>query len=313
MIHRLPSEVAPWLWPAFIGGVLLLLFFDLVVLRRKHQDMNTKQALLWSAFWAAIALAFTAWFSHQYGKALGIPFLTAYLVEQSLSIDNLFVIFLLFQAFKIAKNNQHRVLFWGILGAIIFRGVLIIVGVGLIHRFEWLMYVFGGILVFTGAKLLFGKEEDENDVMESGVVRWAKKIFPMTNKFDGERFFIVENGKRFATPLFLTLIVIEVSDIIFAVDSIPAVLAVTNDAFVAFASNILAILGLRSLYFVIAEWVAKMKYLKPGLAVILSFIGVKMLISHYVKVPSLVSLAVIVFVLLVAGLASWYSSKPSKS
>jgi tellurite resistance protein TerC len=301
----LPTAVEPWLWWAFIGGVLALLFFDLVILRKKHQHMTQKQALGWSAFWFSLALLFTAWFTFEYGKDLGIPFLTAYLVEQSLSVDNLFVIFLIFQAFKIPKENQHRVLFWGILGAIVFRGVLIILGVDLIHRFDWLMYVFGAILVFTGAKLLLGSDENA-DVMESWIVRWCKKVMPLTKKFDKEHFFTKEGGKTVATPLFLALMVIEVSDIVFAVDSIPAVLAITNDAFVAFASNILAILGLRSLYFVIAEWVAKLRYLKPGLAVILGFIGVKMLIAHFYKIPSLVSLAVIIGVLTTAGLTSWY-------
>jgi tellurite resistance protein TerC len=305
---NLPTVVAPWLWPAFIGGVLALLFFDLVILQKRHKHMTHVQALGWSAFWVSLALAFTGWFTFEYGKELGVPFLTAYLVEQSLSVDNLFVIFLIFQAFRIPKDNQHRVLYWGILGAIVFRGILIILGVDLIHRFDWLMYVFGAILIFTAAKLLMGSDEN-SDVMDSWIVRWSKKVVPMTNVFHGENFFFKEGGRRVATPLFLALVVIEVSDIVFAVDSIPAVLAITNDAFVAFASNILAILGLRSLYFIIAEWVAKLRYLKPGLSVILGFIGVKMLISHYYKIPSLVSLAIILGVLLTAGLTSWYVAK----
>lgn len=302
---NLPTVVAPWLWFAFVGGVLTLLIFDLVFLRKKHQHMTQMQAMGWSAFWISLALVFTGWFTFEYGKDLGVPFLTAYLVEQSLSVDNLFVIYLIFQSFRIPRENQHRVLFWGILGAIVFRGVLIVLGVDLIHRFDWLMYLFGGILVVTGAKLLIGSDDNEN-VMDSWIVRYCQKVIPLTDKFDREHFFTVENGRKVATPLFFALIVIEVSDVVFAVDSIPAVLAITSDAFVAFASNILAILGLRSLFFVIAEWVSKLRYLKPGLSVILGFIGIKMLISHFYKIPSIISLAVILGVLTTAGLTSWY-------
>jgi tellurite resistance protein TerC len=305
------SAVDTWLWPAFIGSVLFLLFLDLFVLHKKNEVMSQKQALGWSAFWISLSLMFTAWFTYRYGTTLGTQFLTGYLVEQSLSIDNLFVILLIFQSLKIPQANQHRVLFWGILGAIVFRGILIVVGVDLIHRFDWLMYVFGGILIVTGAKLFFGSDESQ-DVNDSFAVRVARKFLPLTKKFHGDHFWARENGVLVATPLFLALIVIELSDIIFAVDSIPAVLAITKDAFVAFGSNILAILGLRSLYFVIAEWVSKLKYLKPGLAVILCFIGGKMLLANFYHVPSWVSLLVIIGVLTTAGLTSWYVARQEK-
>lgn len=306
--NNLPTAVDAWLWPAFIGTILTLLFFDLFVLHRKSEVMSQKQALGWSLFWITLSLIFTGWFASQYGMELGVPFLTGYLVELSLSVDNLFVIFLVFQSLHIPKRYQHRVLFWGILGAVLSRGALIILGVELIHRFEWLMYVFGGILVVTAAKLVVGSDESE-EVTESWVVRMARRYLRVSDKPDGDHFFTRENGLLKATPLFLALVVVEISDIIFAVDSIPAVLAITNDAFVAFGSNILAILGLRSLYFVIAEWVSRLRYLKPGLSVILGFIGVKMLISHYYKIPSWVSLLVIVGVLLTAGLTSWYVAR----
>lgn len=307
----LQTVVDPWLWPAFICAVLFFILLDLFVLHKKDEVMSQKQALGWSAFWIGLSLLFAGWFTFQYGTNLGVQFLTGYLVEQTLSIDNLFVILLIFQSFKIPQANQHRVLFWGIMGAIVFRGILIVIGVDLIHKFDWLMYVFGGILILTGAKFFFESDE-KKDVTDSFAVKVAQKFIPLTPRFHGNYFWAREGGKWVATPLFLALIVIEISDIIFAVDSIPAVLAVTNDAFVAFGSNILAILGLRSLYFVIAEWVSQLKYLKPGLAVILCYIGTKMSISNFYHVPSWVSLVVITGVLSTAALTSWYVARQQK-
>lgn len=305
---NLPTVVDPWLWPAFIGGILFLILLDLFVLHRKAEVMHHKEALMWTGIWTGISLAFSAWFASQYGSALGIQFLTGYVVELSLSIDNLFVILLIFKSFRIPQKDQHRVLFWGIMGAIVFRGVLIIIGVDLIHKFDWLMYVFGGILIVTGLKFFFESDE-EKDVADSGIVKFARRLFPVTDGLHGQHFFVIENAVRKATPLFLALVVIELSDIIFAVDSIPAVLAITQDAFVAFGSNILAVMGLRALYFVIAEWVGQLRYLKPGLAVILCFIGGKMLVAEYYHVPSWVSLSVIVGVLATAALTSWYVAR----
>jgi tellurite resistance protein TerC len=306
----LPTVVAPWLWPTFIGAVVVLLVLDLFVFHRKSHVMKVKEAALWSVFWISLAGAFTVWFGHQYGSGLGLEFATGYIVELSLSVDNLFVMLLIFKSLRIPAQFQHRVLFWGILGAIVFRAVMILVGVDLIHQFNWVLYIFGVILIASAVKFLFESDSKE-DVTDTWVVRTIKKFIPMTNTVHGDHFFIHEGGIRKATPLFLALVVVEMTDIMFAVDSIPAVLAITKDAFVAFGSNILAILGLRSLYFVIADWIERFRYLKPGLAAILGFVGVKMLIVEFYHVPSWVSLTVIVMILVTAGLTSWYVNRQS--
>ncbi len=299
------SIAPPWLWIAFTLGVLVLLIVDLSLFGRGNQKVQTKSALLESGIWVAVSLGFTAWFTIAFGTELGLEFLTGYLVEKSLSIDNLFVILLVFSSFKIPDAYQHRVLFYGVLGAIILRTIFILLGAHLLNSFHWVLYIFGFILVITAIKFL--RESDEKtDATENWSIKLLKRIIPTTNKISGSNFFIKENGIRKATPLFLALVVIEVTDLVFAVDSIPAVFAVTQDAFVAFASNILAILGLRALYFVLADWVTKLRYLKPGLAAILGFIGVKMLLVDFIKIPSWVSLLVIFAVLTTAGLSSWY-------
>lgn len=285
-----------------------MLLVDLSLFGKAGHKVDRKTALIESGIWIGIALIFNIWFGYAYGKELGIEFLTGYLVEKSLSVDNLFVILLIFSSFRIPDQHQHRVLFYGVLGAIVLRAFFIIVGAQLLHLFHWILYVFGAILVVTAIKFL--RESDEKlDVKENWSIRWLKKMMPTTNNFQGNHFFLIENGVRKATPLFLALIVIEVTDLIFAVDSIPAVFAVTQDAFVAFASNILAILGLRALYFVLADWVGKLRYLKPGLAAILGFIGVKMLVIEFFKIPSWVSLLVIFSILITAALSSWYVAK----
>jgi tellurite resistance protein TerC len=302
------SVVPNSLWIGFMIGVFILLIIDLSLFGKGSHKMSTKSALLESGLWMTIALIFNGWFAFNYGKELGTEFLTGYLVEKSLSVDNLFVILLVFSAFKIPAQYQHRVLFFGVLGAIILRAFFILVGAQLLHMFHWILYVFGGILVVTAIKFLV-ETDDKKDVQESWATRIIKRFIPTTNVINGHHFFVKENGIRKATPLFLALAVIEITDLIFAVDSIPAVFAVTRDAFVAFASNILAILGLRALYFVLADWVAKLRYLKPGLAAILGFIGLKMLLIDFFKIPSSVSLLVIVSILVTAGLSSWYVAK----
>lgn len=302
-------SVAPtWLWVAFSIGVFVLLMVDLSLFGRGNHAISRKKALIESAMWISVALLFNLWFAYAYGDKLGIEFLTGYLVEKSLSVDNLFVILLIFGSFKIPAAYQHRVLFYGVLGAVIFRAFFIIVGAQLLHMFHWILYVFGAILVITAIKFL-RETDDKVEVQESWSLRLLKRFIPTTTVIKDHHFFIVENGVRKATPLFLALVVIEVTDIIFAVDSIPAVFAVTQDAFVAFASNISAVLGLRALYFVLADWVAKLRYLKPGLAAILGFIGVKMLLLDVFKIPSWVSLLVISSILITAGLSSWYVAK----
>lgn len=302
-------SVAPtWLWIAFCIGIILLLLIDLSLFGKSTHKNSRKIALIESGIWISIALAFNLWFGFAFGKELGVEFLTGYLVEKSLSIDNLFVILLIFSSFKIPDKYQHRVLFYGVLGAIALRAFFIILGAQLLHMFHWILYIFGGILVITAVKFL-RETDDKINVQENWSLRLIRRILPTTNSFNGNNFFLVENGVRKATPLFLALIVIEVTDLIFAVDSIPAVFAVTQDAFVAFASNILAILGLRALYFVLADWAGKLRYLKPGLAAVLGFIGIKMLLLEIFKIPSWISLIVIFSILTTAALSSWYVTR----
>lgn len=301
-------SVAPaWLWISFTVAVFLLLLVDLSLFGRSGHGISTKKALVESALWISVALAFNLWFGYAFGAGLGLEFLTGYLVEKSLSVDNLFVILLIFASFKIQSAHQHRVLFYGVVGAIVLRAFFIIVGAQLLHLFHWVLYVFGGILVLTAIKFL-RESDDTADVQDSFAVRTLKRFIPTTETTEN-KFFVLENGVRKATPLFLALVVIEVTDLVFAVDSIPAVFAVTQDAFVAFGSNILAILGLRALYFVLADWVVKLRYLKPGLAAVLGFIGTKMLLMDFYKIPSWVSLLVVMGILFTAGLSSWYVAR----
>lgn len=303
-------SVAPaWLWISFCVGIVVLLLIDLGLFGKAGHKVSRKTALIESGIWISISLLFNLWFGFAFGKDLGMEFLTGYLVEKSLSVDNLFVILLIFSSFKIPDKYQHRVLFYGVLGAIVLRAFFIVVGAQLLHSFHWILYVFGAILVVTAIKFLRESDEEEVDVKDGWATRFIKRIMPTTTSFDGSKFFMIESGVRKATPLFLALIVIEVTDLIFAVDSIPAVFAVTQDAFVAFASNILAILGLRALYFVLADWVGKLRYLKPGLAAVLGFIGIKMLLSDVYKISNWVSLLVIFSILLTAALSSWYVAR----
>lgn len=305
----LNTSVAPlWLWLGFSLGILILLAIDLSFFAKADHQQKTRLSLIESGLWIGVALTFNGWFAYSFGSELGLQFLTGYLVEKSLSVDNLFVILLIFTSFRIPAAYQHRILFYGVLGAVVLRAFFIIVGAQLLHHFHWILYVFGVVLVITAIKFLV-ETDHKIDTSENWGVRILKRLIPLTDKMNGNRFFVKEDGLRKGTPLFVALVVIEVTDLIFAVDSIPAVFAVTQDAFVAFASNILAILGLRALYFVLADWVGKLRYLKPGLATVLAFIGIKMLLIDFVKVPSWVSLLVIFLVLLTAGLSSWYVAR----
>ncbi|MGE0527937.1 MAG: TerC family protein [Bdellovibrionales bacterium] len=303
-------SVAPaWLWLAFTAGIVVLLIVDLSLFGRGGHAPSRGKALLESAIWIALALAFNAWFWSAYGADLGLEFLTGYLVEKSLSVDNLFVILLIFGSLRIPAAFQHRVLFYGVLGAIILRAIFILLGAQLLQMFSWILYIFGAILLITAVKFL--RDSDEEISPENNwSVRLLQRLIPITHaQTHGQRFFVVENGHRKATQLFVALVVIEATDLVFAVDSIPAVFAVTQDAFVAYASNILAILGLRALFFVLADWVQRLRYLKPGLAAILGFIGVKMLIVDIFHIPSWVSLLVISGILTTAALSSWYVAR----
>lgn len=304
-------------WIGFLILVAIMLALDLGVFNKKDHEIGVKEALSWTGVWVGVSLLFNIAIFFLYDNGLiqpegktvsggeaALEFLTGYIIEKSLSMDNIFVMAAIFGYFKIPKIYQHRVLFWGILGAIIFRGVFVIGGAALLHHFEWIMYVFGALLIFSALKMLFSKEDEEQDLSKNAVVKLAKKFFPITTKIQGHAFFLRENGKRFITPLFLSLLVIETTDVFFAVDSIPAIFAVTRDPFIVFTSNIMAILGLRSLYFALAAMLGKFDRLKYALVFILGFVGVKMLIMEVYKIPTGISLSIIVIALALGIIAS---------
>ena len=301
-------EVSVYVWAGFIVFVLAMLALDLGVFNRKSHAISMKEAGIWTAVWISLALVFNVAIYFWQGRTAALEFLTGYLIEKALSVDNLFVFALIFTMFAVPAKFQHRVLFWGVLGALLMRGVFIGAGAALLDRFHWLIYVMGAFLVFTGIKLAVQKETavhpDRNPL-----VRLASKIMPVTKEYHGERFFVRLNGVLAATPLFLVLLVVESTDVVFAVDSIPAIFAVTQDPFLVYTSNVFAILGLRSLYFLLAGALDKFHYLKPALAVILSFVGVKMLVSSFYKIPVAVSLGVIAGLLAVAVIASLVRAK----
>ena len=313
-----------WLWFGFILLILILLALDLGVFHRRAHVIKSKEAFLWTAFWIILALAFNGFIYYIYqnhwfdiGKAIGhelsgtqaaLKFFTGYLLEKSLSLDNIFVIAMIFTYFRVPPIYQHRVLFWGILGAIVLRGVMIVLGVALIERFSWMIYVFGVFLLFTAVKLLISR----HDTIEPGknpLVKLVQKIFPVSESYQQDHFFTKIKDQRAITPLFLVLLVVESSDVLFAVDSIPAIFAVTTDPFIVFTSNIFAILGLRSLYFALAAIIEKFRYLKMSLVYILAYIGVKMILSHHYTIPTIISLAIIVGILMVGVIASIYAGK----
>jgi tellurite resistance protein TerC len=299
-----------WEWGAFLGFVLVMLALDLGVFHRKTHEVRPREAAVWSLVWIGLSLLFAGYVWKTYGSGQGIEFLTGYVIEKSLSVDNIFVFVVLFGSLGIPPVYQHRVLFWGILSALVLRGAMIWGGVALLERFHWVIYVFGAFLVVTGVRLLFAKEESHHPE-QSRLFRAARRVIPGTTRFDGHRFFTVENGKRVATPLFFALVMIELTDVVFAVDSIPAIFAVTTDPFIVFTSNIFAILGLRSLYFLLAGLVARFTYLKPSLAAVLIFVGVKMSIVEFVKIPPAVSLLVISAILAVGVGASVLRPRPA--
>jgi tellurite resistance protein TerC len=245
-----------------------------------------------------------------YGGEQGLEFFAGYLLEKSLSVDNLFVFVLLFRSFAIPPALQHRVLFWGVLGALVLRGSLIMAGVALVHRFHWVIAVFGAILVYTAFKILFHEDEEDRSPADSALVRWVAKKLPMTSTLEGAHFIIVREGKRLATPLLLALIAAETTDLIFALDSIPAVFAVTDDPFLVFSSNVCALLGLRALYFVVRGALTRLRYLKPGLAAILSFVGLKMLLFKWIELPTGTSLLIIAAILVAVLVVSWVKPVP---
>lgn len=307
-------------WAGFIVLICILLFIDLGVVNRKSHEVKTKEAITWTLIWVAVSLLFNVfiYFAYEYGWIKGamegvqdmsgydaaLKFFTGYLIEKSLSLDNIFVIAIIFSYFKIPLKYQHDVLFWGILGAIVFRGIMIILGVALIERFDWIMIVFGALLIFSAIKM-FGTDEDEDyNADKNFAIKIAKKLFPVSETINGN-FFEKINGRKHITPLFICLLVIETTDIMFAIDSIPAIFSITTDAFIVFSSNIFAILGLRALYFVLAAMMNQFKYIQISLVFVLAYVGVKMILIYWdFHFPTWVSLTVIIGMLTIGVGAS---------
>jgi len=304
-------EANIYLWIGFLGFVVVMLALDLGVFHRKTHEVKIKEALIWSAVWISLALVFNYGIFIFMGREKAIEFLTGYLIEKSLSIDNLFVFIMVFTYFNVDTKYQHKILFWGILGALIMRAIFIFAGVALISMFHWIIYVFGGFLIFTGVKMLFHKDE-KMDPDKNPLVRLFKRFFPVTNTMHGSRFFVKIDGKTVATPIFIVLLVIEFTDLIFAVDSIPAILAISSDTFIIFTSNVFAILGLRALYFALAGITKYFYYLKYGLSAILVFVGIKMVVAEFYKIPVVYSLLTILGILVISILFSMVFPKKSK-
>lgn len=308
-------------WIIFLAAIVLFLALDLGVFNKTPHIISTKEASKWTAIWVILSFLFSGVIYWLYANtyisnpdklkpaAASIKYITGYLIELSLSVDNIFVIAIIFSSFKIPQKYQHRVLFWGIMGAIVFRGLMIYFGVLLINKFSWTTYIFGVFLIFTAVKMLFSNEDEKFEPKNSFVYKALRKIIPVTSHIDGEHFFIKRRHITAATPLFVALIVIEVMDVVFALDSVPAILAITSDPFLVFSSNIFAILGLRSMYFFLANMLAKFSYLEYSLIAILSFVGFKMLSHDFIEIPEWVSLTFIAFSLLLGIIVSLQMSK----
>jgi tellurite resistance protein TerC len=298
-----------WGWIGFNAAVLAILALDLGVLHRKAEKVSLKESATWSAVWVSLSLSFAFAVYRTMGRQAGLEFLTGYLIEYALSVDNIFVFVLIFSYFKVPEKYQHRVLFWGIIGALVLRGVMIVAGSALVTRFAWTLYIFGAFLLFTGIKMALQKDDAAYNPEKDPVLRLARKILPVTHDYHGDKFFIQEPDKSgkirwTATPLFIVLVLVDTTDVIFATDSIPAIFAVTRDPFIIYTSNICAVLGLRALYFLLASVVDKFAYLKLGLSLVLIFIGAKMLLEHFFHIPIVASLGVVGAVLLASVLAS---------
>lgn len=308
-------------WIGFVVFVIIMLLLDLFVFHKKDQVVKLKEALLWSAFWIGLAIIFNIGVYFFLSPQKALEFFTGYLIEESLSVDNLFVFIMIFSAFKIAPQYQHRILFWGIIGAIVMRAIFIFAGVALINKFAWIMYIFGAFLIYTGIHMLLEKEENKKiDTSDNKLLKFVGKFIPVTEDMSSHKFFVKIDGKRFATPFFMALIMIEGSDLIFAVDSIPAVMSVSKDPFIIYTSNIFAILGLRSLYFALSGIMGYFRYLKYGLSIILTFIGFKMCFNEFSKhvmewdfyISNFVSLGVIVGLLTISIVASIIKTNQEK-
>lgn len=298
-----------WGWIVFNLVVLSILALDLGVLHKRGKKVTVKEAATWSAVWVALSLSFALAIYLKMGKESGLEFLTGYLIEYALSVDNIFVFVLIFSYFNVPEKYQHRVLFWGIIGALVLRGVMIVAGSALVTRFSWTLYIFGAFLLFTGIRMAIQKDEAAYNPEHDPVLRLARRLMPVTNDFHGDKFFVRQpapsGGDRVAaTPLFIVMVIVNTTDIIFATDSIPAIFAVTRDPFIVYTSNICAVLGLRALYFLLAGVVDKFVYLKLGLAIVLIFIGLKMLLEHFIHIPILASLGAVGGILGTSILAS---------
>ncbi|HSL29414.1 MAG TPA: TerC family protein [Anaerolineales bacterium] len=306
-------EESIWLWVGFNLFVLALLALDLGVFHQKAHRVSIKEATIWSIVWISLSLLFNLGIYFFWDKIApasdytngeaGLAFLTGYLLEKSLSVDNIFIFVVIFTYFAVPAQYQHRVLFWGILGALIMRGILIVIGAALLKEFHWIIYVFGAFLIFTGVRMAIERNEEAHPE-KNPIIKLLRRIMPVTENYEGEQFFVRRMGRVMATPLFLVLLVVESTDLIFAVDSIPAIFAVTDDPFIVYTSNVFAILGLRSLYFLLAGVVDKFYYLKLGLSAVLVFVGVKMLLTDIYKIPIGLSLGVIATILTVSIIAS---------
>jgi tellurite resistance protein TerC len=307
----MPAESigSPILWAGFTLFVAAMLALDLGVLHREAREVRFKEALTWSCVWVALALLFNAGVWTWFGAEKGLEFTTGYLIEKALSVDNIFVFLVVFSYFRVPKEHQHRVLFWGILGALVMRAIFIFAGAALLQAFHWVIYIFGGLLIVTGARMLFQRdhtiEPDKNPMLKI-----FKRFVPMVHEYDGPSFWVTRDAKRYATPLLAVLVVVEATDLVFAVDSIPAVFAVTKDPFIVYTSNIFAILGLRAMYFLLAGVMDRFRYLKTGLALVLVFVGIKMCVVEIYHVPIGVSLGIVAGILLASVLASLAASRP---
>jgi tellurite resistance protein TerC len=297
-------EISIYFWIGFHVFIFFMLALDLGVFHKHTHVVPVKEAVIWSVVWISLALAFNVFIFFEFGKVKALEFLTGYVIEYSLSVDNIFVFILIFSYFAVKPQYQHKILFWGIIGALIMRGIFIFAGVALINRFHWIVLIFGAFLVFTGIRMLFTKEA-EVDPDKNPIVKFFKRFLPVSHELHGDRLFIRKNHRLYATPLFLVLLIIETSDLIFAVDSIPAILAISQDRFIVYTSNIFAIMGLRSLYFALAGIMGLFRYLKIGLAFVLTFVGLKMLLAYInFNIPIVLSLLIIISVLLVSVLSS---------
>jgi tellurite resistance protein TerC len=290
-------------WVIFNAAILTLLVLDLVVFHRKSTVVSVKQSLWWSAFWVGLAVGFGAFVWWWLGAGKALEFYTGYLIEESLSVDNLFVFLMIFRYFQVAREHQHKVLFWGILGALVLRATFILAGVALIQKFQWVVYLFGAFLVYTGYKMWGGKEKEIHPE-KNPVLQLVRRKFPVTSHYEGDRFVVTKKGRLYLTPLFVVLLVVESTDVLFAADSIPAILAITHDPFIVYTSNVFAILGLRSIFFALAGLMEMFRYLHYGLSAILVFVGTKMILSSFFHIPVGIALGTVATILAASIIAS---------